>query len=144
MLTIPRSYDDASKICRRYTTDPDQAEANIPDELQRLGCVNFKLETRDNGKMAKIPHSPVTGKRGKKYGSFAQALERVRSGEFDGVGFPTGNGIAFVDFDNCVKNGVIDPVVWDWIRRFNSYASITPSGSGVRIWGHGAVEMLTP
>ena len=51
-------------------------------------------------------------------------------------------GIVGVDCDNCIGvGGDIDGEVMRWIQRFNSYAEISPSGRGVRIFCRGTMPI---
>lgn len=55
---------------------------------------------------------------------------------YEGPGFALGDGFSGVDLDNCVdpKTGEIDPDALVIVTRLNSYAEISPSGTGLKIF----------
>lgn len=56
----------------------------------------------------------------------------------DDVGLPS-HGIVALDLDHCVFGGIIEPWAQEIISRAGSYAEISPSGNGVRIFLLGTV-----
>jgi hypothetical protein len=60
---------------------------------------------------------------------------------FDGIGFNVTDieGIGGIDLDHCVSDGVIAPWAHEVIERMQSYAEISPSANGVRIFVAGSV-----
>ena len=60
-------------------------------------------------------------------------------GRFDGIGFVfcDSNDLVGLDFDDCVKNEVIEPSVLDVVSRLASYAEISPSGTGIKAFVRG-------
>ena len=52
-----------------------------------------------------------------------------------GVGIVLGDasGLSGMDFDHCIKDGVIDPDVLQIIKTMDSYTETSPSGTGVHI-----------
>ncbi len=62
-------------------------------------------------------------------------------GKYAGLGFVTTGQQLFVgiDLDHCVHDGVIAPWALEIIRQLDSYAEISPSGTGVRIMVLGQV-----
>lgn len=70
--------------------------------------------------------------------SFEEALTAYHGGGFDGLGFALGDGWSGVDLDGCVgPTGV--PVQWAQgvLRLVDSYAEVSPSGRGIKIFCHG-------
>jgi primase-polymerase (primpol)-like protein len=68
--------------------------------------------------------------------TFAEAVAVV--GSFSGVGVVLGNGLAGSDLDDCVDAaGQIASWAQEIIERFNSYAELSPSRTGIHIlcWG---------
>ncbi len=60
--------------------------------------------------------------------------------KYSGVGFVLGDGWAGVDLDN-VRNkatGIVDDAALELVKQFNTYAEVSPSGTGVKLFGHGA------
>jgi len=74
--------------------------------------------------------------------TFDKARELARQ-HGDGIGLALGtkdNPTGFVppDIDHCIDDqGNIDPRALELVAKFNSYAEITPSGRGLRIWVRG-------
>ena len=93
-------------------------------------------------KPRKIPHYPTTGaaRKGEQGGaedreglvSYDRAVAAVVMGRYSGVGLAMlpENGIVAIDFDDCIADGVIDPVVRDLCE--GTYSEVSPSGRGVR------------
>ena len=71
------------------------------------------------------------------WGSFDQADAAYYEGGWDGVGFVlTGNGIAGVDLDNCVVDGVLNPDAIQFLADIDAaYIEFSPSGNGVHALG---------
>ena len=94
-----------------------------------------------NGRATKIPISPWTGKaaasdRPRTWSSYRHARYACHLHQCDGVGFVFTDADPFcgIDLDHCRDNdGTIAPAALDWIKRFGSYAEISPSGTGVHI-----------
>jgi putative DNA primase/helicase len=72
----------------------------------------------------------------KGWGSFEDAVRLYEGGAFDGVGFLLGDRWAGVDLDDCrnPETGELTPFALDVIRMINSYAEISPSGTGLKIF----------
>ena len=65
----------------------------------------------------------------------AKAAYQDLEGVYDGICFMLArdNGIVFIDLDNCIKDGVIDPWAVEIVNRFNSYTEKSQSGKGLHI-----------
>lgn len=96
---------------------------------------------------SKRPISPHTGGAASStnpttWGTYAEALAIVRRGDADGVGFvlTADDPYICVDLDKCrdVRTGEIEPWASDIIERLDSYAELSPSGTGVHVWLTGA------
>lgn len=76
--------------------------------------------------------------------TYADALDAVRAGKADGIGIML-HGMKqaeiIFDIDHCrdVETGEITPWAREIIDEANSYTEVTPSGTGVRILGHGDI-----
>lgn len=113
----------------------------IPNDLRVLPqWVTWRFEVR-NGKRTKVPHS-TNGTRASvtdssTWTTFEAAIQAYRNEGFDGVGFTftTGAGIVGIDLDKCrdPETGVIAPWATAIVERFQSYAEISPSGTGVHV-----------
>jgi len=73
---------------------------------------------------------------------FSTALQTYQRGEFDGIGISMNalENLAGVDLDHCIENGKIAPWAEDIVRQLGSYAEISPSGTGLRVFGFGHIE----
>lgn len=62
-------------------------------------------------------------------------------GKYEGLGFVLGDGICGIDLDDCRNpdTGAIAPWAQEIIDAQNSYAEISPSGTGVKIFCLGDV-----
>ncbi len=115
---------------------------NIPDKLKIYpNWVCYRLEDTGKPKPGKIPYDPNTGRRAKAnvpktWGTFEQAVKALKNGNYDGIGFEFFENDPFtgVDLDHCVENGAILPWAQENINRLNSYAELSPSGTGVHIY----------
>lgn len=115
----------------------------VPDSLRRRPrWVCWRYEERE-GKPAKVPYDPTTGKRASSTDSgtwttFEHALEAHRSGGYDGVSYAFGTDldVVGVDLDDCrdPETGVITSWATEIIRALDSYAEISPSGTGVKLF----------
>jgi KaiC/GvpD/RAD55 family RecA-like ATPase len=76
--------------------------------------------------------------------TYADALDAVKAGKADGIGIML-HGMKqaeiIFDIDHCrdVATGEIMPWAREIIDEANSYTEVTPSGTGVRILGHGDI-----
>ena len=78
----------------------------------------------------------VTVNRGKK-------TERKVTGIADGIGFVFSKDDPHVgiDLDNCrdLKTGEIEPWAQELIQLAKTYSEVSPSGTGVKLWGKGRI-----
>lgn len=117
----------------------------IPACLKSLPAwVLWRVEPRSPGEdPTKIPYQPNGVSKAKAndprtWGDFDTVAERFLVGGFDGIGFEFSRADDFcgIDLDGCrdTKTGL----VYDWakevILRIGSYAEVSPSGTGVKIW----------
>jgi len=96
---------------------------------------------RANGKVDKIPAGGASTTNPSQWGDFAAAVEEQRRGGFAGVGLCiTGlTGLVALDFDSVIADNVIAPWAAEIVRACNSYAEVSPSGRGLRVFAHGAL-----
>jgi hypothetical protein len=127
---------------------PEVRDIHVPAPLRDLPlwCVWAYEQHPGEAKARKVPQYTAGGRRHGKQGSpedlaklttFALARDAAARRGMDGVGFALTQeaGIVALDFDNCVADGVVDPIVANLVR--NTYAEYSPSGKGVRafFWG---------
>lgn len=103
--------------------------------------VFYTGEPLESGKIDKQPLAPRTGRPASNtkpatWGTRAEAEKRakgVRTARWKpGVGVVLGDGLCGVDFDGCLKDGVLEPWAEVILDRLDTYAEISPSGNGVK------------
>ncbi len=111
---------------------------NIPEELRRRRqWVTWKLEER-----GKVPY--IAGGVGKAsstdlttWRTFEEAVEDVKKGRRDGVGFvfSSGDPFAGVDLDKCrnPETGELEEWAAKIVKHLGGYAEASPSGTGVHV-----------
>ena len=128
----------------------DVAPENIPDYLKaRPQWVNWAHEQRD-GKLTKVPYSPVTERRASTtdlltWATFEAALATFELGKYAGLGFVFCSADPFVgiDFDHCrnPETGQVDPRVLEYIERFEDrYVEVSVSGTGAHLITRGKIK----
>ncbi|WP_446194359.1 phage NrS-1 polymerase family protein, partial [Ezakiella coagulans] len=115
----------------------------IPENLKKLNRWGvYRLEEVD-GRVTKVPYQPIPGNQKARVNdintwySFDEALKAVEA--FDGLSLLLGDGIFGVDLDHVEEDlekfecGEPEGIVYEFVCTLNSYAEISPSGSGVHI-----------
>lgn len=120
----------------------------VPAELRvRPRWVGFRLVLRD-GRWAKVPYDVVSGGRARTnypntWASFGRALACYRRGLLDGVGYVLSKDDPFagVDLDGCrdPESGEIAAWAAAILAELDSYAEVSPSGTGVKIIVNGSL-----
>jgi putative DNA primase/helicase len=126
----------------------------IPPELKALPqWVGWRFVWREGkpgeaGKWTKAPFR-ADGKGGAKstdpetWATFDQAKTSVKRLGFDGIGFVFSPEDQYfgVDLDACrdKETGQLTPEASDWVNRFGTYCEVSPSGTGVKLIGLGAL-----
>lgn len=128
---------------------PSLAET-IPAELQsHQRWVTWKLETRSGDKPTKIPYS-TRGHRASStnpahWSSFGDALAAWKADpdNYAGIGyvFAKEDDTVGVDLDDCRNPETEEIAEWaqPFIAKLNSYAEVSPSQTGVKIWCKGTL-----
>jgi P4 family phage/plasmid primase-like protien len=115
--------------------------ANIPQELKRRAqWVLWKTITRA-GKPTKVPYRP-TGTEGDSsdpasWSTYEAVVESYHRGGYDGIGyvFDPLDPYAGIDLDDCINpDGSIKPTAKTICDSLDSYAEISPSGRGIKIF----------
>lgn len=114
---------------------------NIPGQLQtRHQWVVWKWEQRDD-KWTKIPVNARTGGNADSttpntWSTHADALKTYRTGKYAGIGYVFSADDPFTgwDFDDCrdPDTGEIAPWASAYLELLNSYAEVSPSGTGIK------------
>lgn len=73
----------------------------------------------------------------KTWGSYEEATAYAEANNLTGVGFVFTKDDAFcgVDLDDCITDGTVSDEALEIINELNSYTEISPSGTGVKIFG---------
>jgi primase-polymerase (primpol)-like protein len=123
--------------------------ASFPAELvARDQWVAWKLiQRKTNKKPTKIPYDAKTGGSGsstnpKTWASLNVALERLRQGGYDGVGyvFAEEDPYTGIDLDHALSAaGELEPWARPIVKAFASYTELSPSRTGLHIIVRGVV-----
>jgi hypothetical protein len=123
------------------TTDNTETIARVfRDHLDQPRWVEWRPVQRKSGKVDKVPYTPGTSRKAATNDpEIWRAFDQCRS-ERRGWCFQDGDDLAGVDLDGCRDPavGVLAPWAMELVRDFNSYAEVSPSGTGVHIFAAGA------
>ena len=120
--------------------------AVFKDYIVKPVWVGWKPKRLPSGKYTKPPYQPNNPSEKAEpdnpatWGTFDTALAVHQRGEFAGVGICIlGTDLVGFDLDNCIRNGnVIEPFAIDLINEANTYVEVSPSGTGLHIFGVGS------
>lgn len=115
-----------------------EAYATVPDTLKSLpNWVTWKKENKD-GKPTKLPYQLsgyLASSTDKATWTGFNEVKHVKQSSTGGIGFVfDGSGIVGIDFDHCLKNGVIDPRFSHIVEQLSTYTEISPSGTGLHLF----------
>ena len=111
---------------------------NIRD-LRQWVC--WRSEERD-GKLTKIPYSPLTGEKASSmnpetWASYPEAVKAYKERGYGGIGFvfTPEDDLCGVDLDGCLnpETGEIEGWAQEIIEELDSYTEISPSGTGIHV-----------
>jgi putative DNA primase/helicase len=130
----------------------------IPGELTQLPqWVVWRLEYRQakNGewKWTKVPYIPGGTERKARsnaprtWSNFQVALAAYRlrrhngQADWDGIGFvfSADGSLVGIDLDHCIVDGKLEPWAAEILAKFPTYAEISPSGTGIKLWYRGTL-----
>jgi len=143
LIYLKSAADVHGEIC---VTDLSKIK-NVPAELKDLKqWVCWKSVERD-GRITKMPVDATTGRPGKSndpatWTDFEAACDGAVGLEASGVGFcfSEDDGLVGIDLDACIDcKGKIADWALDILDSFGSYAEISPSGRGLKIWCLGTI-----
>lgn len=109
--------------------------------------VVWRLWHRD-GSAIKVPIDPRTEEAARTnnpttWRGYDEAYQRyIESGwKYKGLGFilGDGNGLFGIDLDGCVHGNTLAPWACSILDRFHTYVEISPSGTGIKMYGIGDV-----
>ena len=119
--------------------------AGIPEDLQQVAqWVLWRVVERD-GHVTKLPYQ-INGLMAKSndpetWATYEQAISRYLLGAWDGIGFVFSDEDPYcgVDLDGCrnPETGMVVPWAKKLILEFATYAEVSPSGTGVKMWVRG-------
>ena len=120
------------------------------DELKKSPrSVAWRYEQRKGPKPTKPPIDPHTGTyayvdKPETWASYEEAAARAIQDGLPGVGYVLGDGdgdLTGIDIDGCAQAGkVTDKEVAPIVAFAGSYTEISPSGTGIRIFGRGKIK----
>jgi|GEM_PF-3971046 len=122
---------------------------NVPTTLkERKQWILYKTELNlKTDKLTKVPYDTYGNKASttapEQWSDFTTAVTTLNNGgDYSGMGFvfTEQDKLVGIDFDNCIKDGVIDPTVEEWIKRLNSYTEYSQSGNGLHIILQGSLD----
>ncbi len=123
-------------LTHTFSTDDRYADSP-PSELVPLR--QFVAWQYQDGQ--KVPINPHTGYKASHsnpatWGTLDDAIMRAVADSLDGIGFvfSPDDPFAGYDLDDCrdPQTGVIQEWAWKIIRAMNSYAEVSPSGTGIK------------
>jgi hypothetical protein len=115
---------------------------NIPNEIkERAQWILYKAQINlKSNQMTKVPYDIYGNKASTtapaQWSDFTTAVNTLNNGgNYAGLGFvfTERDNLVGIDFDNCIKDGVIDPTVEEWINKLNSYTEYSQSGNGLHV-----------
>jgi len=109
----------------------------IPPSLRALPrWVVWRFVERD-GKLTKVPFQPndrpAKANDPTTWATLEEALEALKTGRFDGLGFVLGDGITGLDLDWKEAGDGVPPEALAVVERLASYTEWSPSGKGCHI-----------
>jgi primase-polymerase (primpol)-like protein len=122
-------------------------QSNVPGALRKYKQWVAWRSSNETGREQKIPIDPVTGKNAsvsdpKTWTSFERAIDFLKKGQADGIGFVLTKDDPFVavDLDDCVDAaGCVGDEIWAYIQAQHSYVELSPSNTGLHVWVHGEI-----
>jgi cytochrome c556 len=120
---------------------PSDPYPMIPDEMKReRRWLTYRMEPRPDGGRNKIPYDPKTGRKANDPELGITYLEALAaSKDYSGLGFYVESPYLCVDLDSCVnpETGDVTEEAADIIRGLNTYSELSPSNTGIHVWGKG-------
>lgn len=135
---------DSEHLSQQFNDSDVPPRVRLAD-LAALPCwVAWRRQER-NGKATKVPYSPKSGRMAKAndpttWATRPEALKRAKG--MDGTGLMFGPlpiapewHLGGIDLDSCLDPQIdlLEPWAREVIKRFDSYAEVSPSGTGVKV-----------
>lgn len=126
------------------------AQVTIPLKLRGFrNWVLWRYKLDERGRWTKVPYHAKYSSRNARsndsttWSTYDVALSGYQNtSDIDGIGFVTSenNHIVGIDLDHCIEDtGEIEPWAQEIVDLLNSYAEISPSGHGLRIFVIGKI-----
>lgn len=119
----------------------------LPSAFGRLRDERVWVAWADEGGR-KVPKSPHGGNAKvsdpSTWGTYAEAEAARAKGGYSGVGLVLTDGYIGIDLDGAVEDGAIADWAQEIIDSFDSYAELSPSGTGVHVIGWSNVGQTGP
>jgi hypothetical protein len=108
----------------------------ILKEIPKWVVWKYNAEQKKLPYQAKHPDHEARVNDESTFAEYQVAVAVVDAGHADGVGFVLGDGISGVDIDDCrdPKTGSITPFAKAIVEALNTYAEISPSGTGIKLY----------
>jgi P4 family phage/plasmid primase-like protien len=138
-------FDGQQDKPKPLSVKPDGIPATLKNR-RRWVCWDY---VRRDGRWTKMPINAATGEAAKSndpstWGSFEKALDAYERQGYAGVGYMFDKNDYFVgmDFDHsrCPVTGRLRRAVKRFIKKANTYAEVSPSGTGVKLVGVGKLQ----
>ncbi len=125
----------------RPSQEIERLKTDVPEELQAYPQFVVWRYTNIAGKLKKPPTNPKNGYLASPinpntWGTFTQALQALKTGTFNGLGFmfTTNDPFTGTDLDHCVQeDGTLEAWAQDIVTTLNSYTEYSPSKQGIHI-----------
>jgi len=121
--------------------DISRLDAVVPQPLrERAQWVVWRYE-KAKGKPTKVPYDPTFGRPAstvdrKSWGTYEQACQSAKAGQYDGIGFvfTPDDPYCGIDLDDCLNEQ--GRFIWgeDIMEAFPTYAEVSSSGRGVKLF----------
>lgn len=143
---LPSPFDHAT-----FDNLPDIPALNELKSLDHWVAWNYEPKPGAS-KLAKIPKNPRNGfnaasSKPETWASYALAARCAKARRFSGVGFvlTDGDGYTGIDLDDCLDIDTNEPAPWARaiLELGETYAEISPSGGGIRLWVRGKIDSGT-
>ena len=119
----------------------------LPDAFDDLRDKRMWVAWADEGGR-KVPKSPHGGNARSNdpstWGTYAEAEAARAKNGYSGVGLMLTDGYIGIDLDGAVEDGAIADWAQEIIDGLDSYAELSPSGTGVHVIGWSNVEQVGP
>lgn len=117
------------------------------EPAEQAGDKPRKMPYQANGKPAKSNDPSTWTTFDKAFAAYLASRQETNGGQipFSGIGyvFAEDDGLVGIDLDDCrdPKTGELKPWGMKIVKRFATYAEVSPSGTGVKLWCRGRLPI---